>query len=187
MPKYVELINGRVQFIGIADSIPPSMGNIRIMDVTYYTGSLAASMRLENGEFVDDNSPIVVTTPEDLIRLKNDLQYKINIEAGRIRSLLVTTSPGQEMTYIEKGLETQRYFADPAPDPANYPWLRREAAATNMTVLEVAQLVAYTSQVWTEAGSLIEAARRGGIVTVTAATTAEEAYTAFAAIQWPSF
>lgn len=185
MPKYVEVINDRIQCIGFAEKLPQSVGAIQIIDITGYQGVLKETMRLVNGVFVDDSTPVVTTTPSQLIDLQTQLKLQVNITAGKLRSMIVTVTPGQEMTYIEKGLETQRYLADPAPDEKNYPWLRREGVATKMTTAAVAQLVAYTSALWTEAGSLIEAARRGGIVGVEATTTSEEAYAAVAAIQWP--
>ena len=58
---------------------------------------------------------------------------QIDIAAGRFRRTFITTAPGQEMTYLQKRQEAERY-AD-GDDPADYPMLAAEAEALGMTLL----------------------------------------------------
>lgn len=112
-------------------------------------------------------------TPQTLAEARDEHVITVNRLIGDVRVKYITSIPGQELTYQQKALEVQRYDADPAPDGANYPYLQAEATATGATLADVYQLVKATAVAWNQFGATVEGLRRGTIVALEAATTAD--------------
>ncbi|GEO82850.1 hypothetical protein [Pararhodospirillum oryzae] len=99
------------------------------------------------------------------------LVARIDILAGEARQRWVTDVPGQEGTYQAKAAEAAALASDPAPDPAEYPYLSAEAVETGASLAETAALVAATAAAWAQANATIEARRRGWKTRAAAATS----------------
>lgn len=103
-------------------------------------------------------------------------QYKNAIDglAGQTRLRYITDVPGQEATYLLKAQQAEAYavagFAGTVPA-----MLAAEAAATNQTPQQVAQIVIATRDVWVNVlNPQIESVRIGGKMKVDAAADAKE-------------
>lgn len=104
--------------------------------------------------------------------LRPALRQHIDQAAGQARARHITTSPGQESTYIAKGQEAERYIADGAPaDTAPYVMLTAEAGALGITVADLADQVIATRTAWLHLAGAVEAARLGGKAAVEGAET----------------
>lgn len=121
-----------------------------------------------------------------LDQVKAELCAQIDADAGRERAAYITVAPGQEMTYMEKRAEAVAYVEAADPDPADYPLLSAEAAATGQTIAAVAAIVIAQYEAWRVIGSAIEGVRMGGKATVNAAVDLAGAQAAYDAIEWPS-
>lgn len=118
---------------------------------------------------------VVVPTPEaDLPTVKARAIDAVNTRAGNSRLKFMTSIPGQESTYQFKQQEMERYYAATDPQPADYPFLAAEAAATGQNLAELAALVKATWEQWQPLAVHIEATRRGAIVAIENAETVEE-------------
>ena len=107
------------------------------------------------------------TIPYDLSVLRNFKKQQIDAQAGAVRSRFITTVPGQESTYLYKAAEAKAW-TDSA-DPADFPMLSAEAAATGVTMGELAATVRANADLWTAIGARIEAARLAAKQAITAA------------------
>jgi hypothetical protein len=119
----------------------------------------------------------------DPAKLDRVLHARIDREAGEVRCRFLTSIPAQDLTYQRKESEARAWLAADAPDPADFPFLVREAAATAQTVTALAAEVVASADQWADLGSRIEAARVGGKRAVTLAAT-QAAKLAAAAIAW---
>ena len=114
--------------------------------------------------------------------VRRQLRDAIDQAAGQARARHITTSPGQESTYIAKGQEAERYIADGAPaDTAPYVMLTAEAGALGITVADLADQVIATRAAWLQLAGAVEAARLGGKAAVEGAETIAAAEAAAAA------
>lgn len=97
--------------------------------------------------------------PIPLATLQADSLFRIDALAGMTRLKFITVSPGQEMTYTAKLADAQAYILAGYPDAAPYVWINAEALATGSTPTQVADLIIYTANLWSQAGSTIESKR----------------------------
>ena len=110
------------------------------------------------------------------------LREAIDHAAGQARARHITTSPGQESTYIAKGQEAERFIADGSPaDTTPFVMLTAEAGALGISVADLADQVIATRTAWLQLAGAVEGARLGGKAAVEAAETIDEAETAAAA------
>ncbi len=109
----------------------------------------------------------------------------IDAEAGAARARYITTTYGQDSTYLLKAADADRYKAAGYPDAliASYPWVRSKArsmvaapAATDYQA--AADLITTTRDAWVVKGADIEEAREAGKHAVSAAATAIDAIAA---------
>lgn len=119
---------------------------------------------------------------EDFTALNASLLAKIDREAGAFRSRFITAIPGQETTYRLKEDEALAW-QDGVSDPADFPYLREEAAAKGVTISAVAALVLAIAAQWRVLNPKIEAARTAAKDAVLAAGTVVDK-TAAAAVDW---
>lgn len=141
-----------------------------------YDGHHYAALTLE------DATEIGVPLETLLPPLRSALCSNIDRAAGAARARHITTSPGQESTYIAKGQEAERYIADGAPaDTAPYVMLTAEAGALGITVADLADQVIATRAAWLQLAGAVEAARLGGKAAVEGAETIAAAEAAAAA------
>lgn len=114
-----------------------------------------------SAEFLPDNDPAVLAyRGKDLAGLKEQALAEVDGLAEAARGKWITLGPGQAMTYDAKRMEAERWAADGAPDPANYPWARARAARLN-GVLEIDVTVGQAQAVigeWTARAAAWEAA-----------------------------
>ncbi|MGF7173519.1 hypothetical protein [Azospirillum doebereinerae] len=109
----------------------------------------------------------------------------VNQDAGKARARFITVAIGQEGTYIEKDREARAFQADPAPDPASYPYLSAEAEHTGQTITTIAALIVGTAAAWTPVNAQIEGLRQGALKTIRDASTPAAVATVFP-IDWPA-
>lgn len=107
---------------------------------------------------------------------KREARRKIDEAAGRARARYITTVPGQDATYSAKYADALRYIADSYPsDPAPYPWVAAEAAATGLTTTQVADRIQQLGAAWGGViGPQIEGARLAGKEAIAPMTTRTE-------------
>lgn len=86
-----------------------------------------------------------------------ELENWVDALAGETRARFISTVPGQEATYLKKADEAARYTE--GDDPAGYPYITAEAAATGQTPAAVAALIAAKAAQWTTINAQIEAIR----------------------------
>ena len=133
---------------------------------------------------VTDEEALAILTAEaapTLEHVKAAAVERINREAGDQRGKHITVTTGQSATYIEKQKEAERYAAG---GEGPFWYLEAEAEATGDTVEAVAALVLATADAWTRLNAAIEGKRRGALVALDKATTAEEVASIFP-IAWP--
>lgn len=97
---------------------------------------------------------------------------RVNAEAGAFRASIATDIPFQSEVYASKRAEAERYAA--SGGTGRYPYLEAEAAATGVTLAAMAAEISTIAAAWTTASVQVEAARRGAIVAIEAATTLDE-------------
>lgn len=108
----------------------------------------------------------------DLTDIKTKALEEIDSSTGAIRSLFITTVPGQEMVYQEKRREAERVLHGSSfVDEAEIPHIAAEAAADGVTVVEKATEILTMAQRWSHISSLIEERRLSAKARVKAATT----------------
>jgi hypothetical protein len=120
---------------------------------------------------------------EDWAPFDAALHAGIDRQAGVERCRFITSIPAQALTYQRKETEARAWLAAEAPDPAGFPFLSREAAATDQTIDALAAEVAASADQWADLGSRIEAARIGAKRAVTLAV-GETDKRAAAAVDW---
>lgn len=123
-----------------------------------------------------------VPQPVVLAAAVKQLREAIDHAAGQARARHITTSPGQESTYIAKGQEAERFIADGSPaDTTPFVMLTAEAGALGITVADLADQVIATRAAWLQLAGAVEAARLGGKAAVEGAETIAAAEAAAAA------
>lgn len=115
--------------------------------------------------------------------LRVHLCRNVDEQAGAVRSQFITVIPGQEATYIYKAAEAKAWRSGNDPDTA--PFLSAEAAATGVTIDELALTVEANEAAWRELGARIEAARIGAKVAIARATAISTVVSA-ADVDWQS-
>ncbi len=104
--------------------------------------------------------------------------------AEALRNQFLTPGSGQAITYTRKEAEARAWAAGDAP--ASAPFLAAEAAAVGMTIDALALVVIAQADAWVAIGSAIEARRRGLLVAIEAAATAEELEAVDIDAGWPT-
>ena len=117
---------------------------------------------------------------EDWSRIDAMLHAKIDASAGEHRKRFITTSPGQEMTYLHKEKEARAHLAG---DPAG-PMISTEATARGVSTVDLATEVVTNADFWAYLGGKIEGVRLAAKAQVSAATIMEDKLTA-AEVTWP--
>lgn len=173
----------------------PGWAVLPVVDATPPTDLSARVERLPVSEWIVSGEAVTVAyrvteRPETelaamLAISKSEATARVNQEAGDVRSRYITVATGQEGTYSEKGREAREYFADPAPDPARYPYLAAEAEYTGKSLAEVAAIVKATADAWTAVNAEIEGRRRGACERIAAAGAIAEVEAIFP-IAWPT-
>lgn len=105
----------------------------------------------------------------DLAVLKPLAIARVNRQAGEFRTKFITSIPGQEAVYLLKQQEAKAWAV--GADPADFPYLAAEAAATGVTVADLVASVLAISAAWGVISPAIEAARRGAITAIDAASS----------------
>lgn len=104
---------------------------------------------------------------------KEIAHYYIDIAAGEARSRYITTTPGQEGTYVLKSQQATEYknagYQGPIP-----PLVNAEVRATGMTGQQAADMILAIQEQWIAACAEIEYQRRLGKVNVDNANTGDE-------------
>ncbi len=103
----------------------------------------------------------------DLAPMKRALTDAVNSRAEAVRCLFLTPGSGQAITYARKEDEARAWTAE--ADPADFPFLSAEAAATGTTLGDTAALVLAQAIAWVTIGAAIEGNRRGLVVAIDAA------------------
>ncbi|WP_326894414.1 hypothetical protein U8P73_36655 (plasmid) [Rhizobium beringeri] len=74
-----------------------------------------------------------------LTAIKAELKANVDVQAGELRGLYITTIPGQDMVYMEKRIEAELVVADPdlgeTLAAAEIPHIAREAVASGVSRL----------------------------------------------------
>lgn len=107
-------------------------------------------------------------TADEIAALEEMLLRQIDHDAGQFRLRFITDVPGQAQTYTEKEAEALAYQNNP---DGSYPIIEAEAAASGMSVADVAAIVISTAAQWRVLGAAIEGQRMGAKRAVQAAET----------------
>lgn len=119
----------------------------------------------------------------DLAPMKRALVDAVNDRAEAIRGLYLTPGTGQAMTYLKKEMEARAWVV--GADPADFPWIKREAELTNASFEDTVALVLAQANAWEPLGQEIEAYRRGLIVAIEAAQNIETLDQLDVSAGWP--
>jgi len=119
----------------------------------------------------------------DLTAAREAAIARVNDAAEAVRRLYLTPGDGQAMTYLRKEQEARAWSAE--ADPARFPFLAAEAAATEMAIADLAATVIAQADAWATIGSAIEALRRGATRAIELAASVE-AIAAAANVAWPA-
>lgn len=139
---------------------------------------------------VDDHHQLTLSQPwagdtEDLIKYQIDrLPVTIGLDdakaaaisevdalAGKKRMQYITTSPGQDVTYLSKLEDARAYVAAGYPqDSTPFVWIHAEATATGSTAQQTADFIIVTAELWSAVGAQIEGARQGAKQAINAVT-----------------
>lgn len=89
---------------------------------------------------------------------------EIDAAAGKARARYLTVAPGQEATYSAKYADAKAYVEAGYPDDATlFPWVKLEAARTNVTFTQAAMRIKQMGDFWNyDVGPRIESTRMGG-------------------------
>lgn len=127
-----------------------------------------------------------IRVPPDVLadsRRRSQLRYRsaaaimeINTAVGRRRKDFVTDIPAQQMLYLEKRAEAQRYLALPIEPRglADFPLIAAEVGITAATPWQLAQLWLNQSAMLVAVAARLETLRLGTIAAIEAATSVEE-------------
>ncbi|WP_375227491.1 hypothetical protein [Roseobacter sp. S98] len=93
-----------------------------------------------------------------------------------VRLQFVTDLPGQEMLYLRKEAEAQKFLAEliTPTDLTNWPLVAAEVGITAPTAYEVAQVYVNLGAMWEATAAALETIRLGAVVSIEAATTSAE-------------
>jgi hypothetical protein len=126
--------------------------------------------------------------PADLEAFKTEGAARVNAAAEAARARFLTQGQGQAMTYEAKAAEARAYLAallGGTPVDEDYPFLKAEAEATGQAIGDLAGEVSQTSDAWTATGATIEGLRKGALLAITNAATADDVIAA-EAVTWPT-
>ena len=129
--------------------------------------------------------PLVVTA-EILESAKTSAKSRVDSMAGEVRQLIGSQGYGQEMTYLVKVAEAEKFMADPAPQESTYPMIYAEVGITAETPAGVATTVLEMHAMWRQIGAAIEAVRLGAKAEIANAETPDEVQSILNGIQWPN-
>ncbi len=136
------------------------------------------------------NSTVTYTqvwTPPSLATVQSTFLQQIHNGAeARLQLISAIVGGGQAVVHQRKITEAVTLANDPSPNSANYPMLSALVGVQGSTLGAVGTAVLNAVSLWVPIAAQIEAARIGGILTVSAATTLLGAVSAFNAITWPS-
>ena len=130
----------------------------------------------------DQVSALAAVTAADtaaaFLAAQNTAIAVVNNNAGASRSKFLTIVPGQESTYMYKGMEADAYRAvlkaGGTPVATDYPFSSAEAAACNTTLDAVINLISFTADQWLPLAAMIEGLRRAGSLAIQACTTIDQ-------------
>jgi hypothetical protein len=100
-----------------------------------------------------------------------------------VRVNFITDIVGQDSIYKAKRDEAARYIADPAPDLANYPFIKWEIGLTAPTGYELAQTWLYMNESLEPIAAQLENIRLTATYVIEAASTEEEITSAYAVFE----
>jgi hypothetical protein len=122
-----------------------------------------------------------------LTAIKAELKAKIDLQAGQLRSLYITTVPGQDMVYMEKRIEAELVVADPqlggGLSSSEIPHIVKEADTSGVSRYEKAVEILTMANIWKQISPMIEDRRLSVKSAIDAATTVAEAR-AVADVNW---
>jgi hypothetical protein len=120
-------------------------------------------------------SVVAAHTPDGSIQWQKDrAKRKIDTLASEIRSLYITSGVGQELTYLYKAEECQRFQANGYPEGEldDYPWVKAEKMATGyITAQQAVDEILAAAELWVTIGSTIERYRRQGKISIDSKST----------------
>lgn len=140
----------------------------------------------------------LIVGTKDIARLRREGIARANAAAGAARGRYITIAPGQEMVYLAKEAEGQRYLAahpnpyQPASDLSPYPFIAAELGITAADPFTLSQIWVQGAAFFRAVGSQIETVRLSTIAAISAAPSRnviegalEALDTAFAALPAP--
>jgi hypothetical protein len=133
-----------------------------------------------------------LTIRKDIAGLRTAGIARVNAAAGQVRARFVTLIPAQDMVYLDKGAEAQRFLsAYPSPedapevidpDPAlGFPWIAAEVGITAPSGFAVAQVYVQGAALSRQAGAAIDGVRLAAVRAIELAETPAEIAAAEAA------
>jgi hypothetical protein len=105
---------------------------------------------------------------------KKSAEDRVNKTIGRMREAFVSWLPGQEMIYLSKELEAQRYLAIQPAALTGFPFLAAEVGITADTAEEVAVIWLDKAQEWKAAGASLEEMRHAALLDIREATSLQQ-------------
>ena len=107
----------------------------------------------------------------DMNAIRASYAGSVDQDAEKVRSVFITSTPGQMGTYLVKEAEARRVLAGEA---GNTEFLTAEAEAVGVSIEELASEVVAQADQWRPVGARIEAARRKAKCAIQAASNLTE-------------
>lgn len=107
----------------------------------------------------------------ELAAAKAEAQARVLQAVRTVRLKLVTELPGQETIYTDKEAEAARYMKLLLP-PQNldeFPFIKQEIGVTGQSANEIAQIWLNLADIFRQAGSVTEGARKKAVTAIAAA------------------
>lgn len=112
-----------------------------------------------------------INSSDDVETVRQNLIVEVDILAEDARREIITSSPGQSMTYDAKYQEAKRY-----PNEGPFPFISGEAEALGVTEQSVVDSVLLARTYWENFGAHIEASRLKIKAQLRAANTVSELF-----------
>lgn len=131
-----------------------------------------ASWDLEAEAWIDARSAEVLAA--DLHLARAEAHQRILSAVALARRALITDLPGQDMVYLAKEAEAQRWQGDATPDPVDYPLISAELGLTAPDAPTLVALWLSTAAAWRAAAARLERLRLSARPALELASTESE-------------
>lgn len=108
--------------------------------------------------------------------LKKEALAEIANAVSAARSKYISALPGQEMIYLAKKTDAEKYFNTELPNDEDFQWVLAEAKATDVSMRDAAMLILKKWNEWQTVNANIDRIKRSATIAINDAETIVEVY-----------